>query len=124
MARKILDYRAHLRVDTTYVHHVAYFALELFCLLNGYARYYLIFAILELPTCVLALGSAFPSLRNDAAFFGTFVGTRLAYEVFVVAALLLVRAPMPLHLLGPPVVASLTKHVLWMKSWLTPKRKE
>ena len=27
-------------------------------------------------------------LRNDAAFFGTFVGTRLAYEVFVVAALL------------------------------------
>jgi hypothetical protein len=39
-------------------------------------------------------------------------------------ALLLVRAPMPLHLLGPPVVASLTIHVLWMKSWLTPKRKE
>ena len=118
----LVDYRSQLRVDTTYAHHVLYFSLEVFCLLNGYARYYLLFAILELPTCVLALGSAFPSLRSDALFGSTFVATRIVYEVFAAAALLAVGAPMPLYLLAPPVVASLAMHVVWMRAWMAPKK--
>ena len=118
----LLDYRSQLRVDTTYVHHALYFLVEVFCLLNGYARYYLIFSVLELPTCVLALGSAFPSWRHDALFGGTFLITRILYEVFVAAALVAVGAPMPLYLLAPPVVASLAMHVVWMRAWMAPKK--
>ncbi len=117
----VLHYRAQLRFDTTYAHHFAYFGLELFCLLNGYARYYLIFAILELPTAVLALGCVAQEMRNDTLFQWTFVGTRIVYEVFVVVALLLVKAPIPLHLLAPPVFASLAMHVMWMRPWFLQK---
>ena len=123
LALGLLFYRPQLRVDTTYVHHVAYFLLEGYCVLHGFTRYYLIFAILELPTCVLALGSAFPSMRSDAAFGATFFATRIVFEVFVAGALLAVRAPIPLHLLLPPVAASLAMHVVWLRSWMAPKGK-
>lgn len=120
----LADYRPQLRVDTTYVHHVAYFLLEAYVLFSGraYCRYYLIFAVLEVPTAVMALGACFPALRADLLFGASFFATRIAYEVYLMAALVYVAAPMPLYLIGPPFVASMAMHVQWFRLWLQPKK--
>jgi hypothetical protein len=61
----VLDYPQHLRIDTTWIHHIVISVFLVMFLGSGTCVVFLLCAPFEIPTFAMSLGSIFPSYRND-----------------------------------------------------------
>ena len=91
------DYPEHLALGTGWVHHFAYVLLCGSFLHAKCVNAFLVYALCELPTVVLAAGSIAPKLRRDVLFGATFAATRLGWCVVLLCAYG-VHAPAPKEL--------------------------
>ena len=83
-----LDYSEHLQLDTGYIHHAVYLPIYTYMLCNGFTPYLLLGAACEVPTFIMALGTIFPSLRQDLAFGVSFFFTRIVLFIVLLAVYL------------------------------------
>jgi hypothetical protein len=79
----LIDYREQMRIDTGYIHHTAYVFILCYALSRGFTQYFVVLAIAEVPTFLLAVGSIFPSLRQDLLFGVTFFLSRILWFAVV-----------------------------------------
>jgi predicted permease len=99
---------------SAYFHHIVY-TIFAFCLLaHHYARGLTLCFFMEPPTFLLALGSLFPSLRNDLLFGILFFITRIAYNIYFILTLYNVA---PEGLIWRICSATLCLHLFWFYKW-------
>ena len=72
-------YPRQLKLLTCWVHHIAYIAIVCAQIYFRCTHSFVVMAVCELPTLVLALGSIYPRLRSSELFGLTFFWTRLVY---------------------------------------------
>jgi len=112
-----LDYPEHLRVDTTWIHHIVS-TLYLYAFLEFRLCFvFLLCSPLEVPTFILSLGSVLPSFRNDLAFGVTFLAFRIIYEGALFLYLYFNCPYIPLWLLFSAGVPTLAFHCFWFYKW-------
>jgi hypothetical protein len=84
----LIDYAAHIRFDTGYIHHAVYFLVCGGLLSAGWTNAFLLFGLIEVPTFILALGSIAEDYRSDTLFRATFFAFRLVFFVAFSIALI------------------------------------
>lgn len=106
------EYHIYSDALTTYIHHIFYIFVNIFCIYTDSGYVYNKFFVLEVPTFFLSLGTMFPVLRSDLLFGAAFFTTRIVYHF----ALLLI------HCTGdtPTFMISMSTwcmHLFWFKKW-------
>jgi lysylphosphatidylglycerol synthetase-like protein (DUF2156 family) len=121
-------YRQYLDVLTALIHHPIFIWVMYSCCTGRvpsfsaegavgppYARLFLLMAIEEVPTFLLALGAVFPSCRSDLGFGLSFFFLRLVYHVyFFIYAVRISVPPVAIVLL----VLTTLLHAFWFKNWV------
>ena len=79
----VLYYPSFLDPLTTIFHHIFYLVFMAVLLKCNYSRGFLLCFFMEIPTFILALGSAFKELRSDLSFGVSFLITRVIYNAYL-----------------------------------------
>jgi hypothetical protein len=112
----VVDYRQHLRLDTTWVHHGAFILNNAFMLACKRSSLFIMMTPIEVPTFILAVGSVFPAMRNDFLFGTTFFAFRLVYETALcIYSLTLPDLPRA-YILGV-FLTTTAMHLFWFYKW-------
>jgi hypothetical protein len=122
----IIDYREQIKMLTGWIHHVLYILLYASQLHTGGTQYLIVGACCEIPTFILAVGTAFPSMRSDMAFGVTFFFTRIVWFLFmfIVYSTAAYNSFIPVAVYGPPNIGALLLHCYWWRSWLVSYTKK
>ncbi|KAJ3359513.1 hypothetical protein HDU91_004910 [Kappamyces sp. JEL0680] len=108
-----LHYPEQMNLVTGWIHHSIYLVLLPILVTSGLSGAFMVFAFMELPTIVLALGYLNEDWRSEYLFGGTFFLTRIVFHQYL-AYQMYHTTP---HLLLP-VVLIMPLHFYWFYSWL------
>jgi hypothetical protein len=75
-------YRAKIDLLTGWIHHITYLGVLSWAIANQYCGVFVTLCVLEIPTCVLALGSVRSTLRRDYVFASSFFATRIVFHLY------------------------------------------
>lgn len=120
----LMCYRKHLGLITAYFHHFLFIWMMVFsCTGNGlfvtsrpFASSFVLATIEEIPTFLLALGSAFKSLRTDLGFGISFFILRIVFHVILLADSIYSRCDTPILCI---YFLTLSMHLNWFYGWIT-----
>jgi len=118
----LVFYSEKLDIQTAYIHHPVYIWIMIasttgqggFATFEFFSSAFVLMCLEELPTFVLALGSVFPSMRNDLGFGGSFFLTRILYHGFMIFCALKNKANTVVLVLYS---LTLLLHIHWFYSW-------
>ena len=112
----LIDYPSQLRIDTTWIHHTI-FIIGCFIVLNtNTCSLFVLFLPFEIPTFVMALGTVFPSLRNDFLFGATFFAFRIVYQSILFGYWLTVPG-LPHGMIISACLPTTAMHFIWFYKW-------
>jgi len=112
----LIDYPSQLRIDTTWIHHT-FFIICCVVVLNTHTySLFVLFLPFEIPTFVMALGTIFPSLRNDLLFGGTFFVFRIVYQSILFGYWLTVPG-LPHGMIIGSCLPTTIMHFIWFYKW-------
>lgn len=118
----LIFYRKYLDILTAYIHHSVYIWMMYFSVTgNGgfassrpFSPGFVLLAIEEIPTFLLALGSIYPAYRTDLGFGLTFFILRIVYHIFVFAVAALSGCDKPVLFI---FLLTLSLHLYWFYKW-------
>ena len=113
----IFQYAEHFHVLTGWVHHAVYTLFLLTLYLTNFTGIFAVFAVEELPTLVLGLGTIDKRLRTDNGFGLLFFATRICWHF--VGCYNACTAP-PGHPIGHHAwfgLLSFALHLHWFSQW-------
>jgi len=99
-----------------WIHHIVYILFISFIKENGYSGFAPSFLLLEIPTCVRAIGTLVPAWRSDALFNATFIAFRI---VWLLVPTLLLQMPNVYYYSVPVMMES--AHLYWLYLLVTKK---
>ena len=109
-------YPSQLDPLTSIFHHIFYVTFMLVLLQQNYSRGFVLCFVMEVPTCLLALGSVFPQYRTDIGFGVTFFITRLMFNSYLAYRLYCLS---PEGMIWRVCTAVLCMHLYWFYKWAT-----
>jgi hypothetical protein len=92
-----------------WIHHIVYILLLSFIKENGYSGLPPAFLVVEIPTCVRAIGTLFPAYRSDTLFNATFITFRIVWPL---VPTLLIQPPNVYFYIIPIMMES--AHLYWL----------
>lgn len=110
-----MDYYDQIQLLTGWIHHIVYLGICAHCLNANFANAFGILTLIELPTTILGIGSAIPSLRSDAGFGISFILTRVLYHSYVTYHFFILGGKCNLWMVSfPPLLL----HYYWGTLWV------
>lgn len=111
-----LYYPSQLDPLTSIFHHIFYVTFMLVLLQQNYSRGFVLCFVMEVPSCLLAIGSVFQQYRTDIGFGITFFMTRLVYNVYLAYRLYNLS---PEGMIWRICTGVLCMHLYWFYKWAT-----
>ena len=101
-----------------WIHHIVYILFISFIKENGYSGLAPSFLLLEIPTCVRAIGTLVPAWRSNALFNATFIAFRIVWPL---VPTLLIQPPNVYFYMVPILMES--AHFYWLYLLVTLPKK-
>lgn len=111
----LAEYREHLPLPTSWIHHAVYLRLMTWVLGLKSCGTFAAAAINELPSVLLSLGNLDKSLRTDLVFGIVYFATRVSYTclIFIYHVIWVTNSFYFQHVMGVVLIV----HVLWFIQW-------
>lgn len=100
---------------STISHHIFYILFITTLLACHYSRGFILCFFMEIPTCLLAIGTIWERARSDALFGMSFLATRILYNIYLAYRLFCLS---PEGVIWKICVSVLGLHLFWFSKWM------
>jgi hypothetical protein len=116
----LAEYREHLPLPTSWIHHAVYLRLMTWVLGLKSCGTFAAAAINELPSVLLSLGNIDKSLRTDLAFGIVYFATRVSYTIliFIYHVIWVTNSYYFQYVMGVVVIVHIMWFIQWRKSYI------